>query len=243
MKEKRHPAAREVVSADVIEVLFLELLAGGLVSFAEQKPVDVPDASLAVSSARESHRVVRGAEVEVGIRGVRGVPSYLSREVDDVGREHDVIRIVLVEGCGAGLVGVREDSAIRDFLGYPHRTLLELALADELHQPRLVAVNAREGLAVARVTVLLDEGVDQFDGVHATLGALQSYPDEVSVVHYPAGAVRVEFRETPERGFSHHHSVFVGVPHDVECLCGLGDDAEEDAVVPVPDLPGGVLGV
>ena len=193
-----------------------------------------------MSSAGESHRVKGGAKVKVSIRRVRGVPPDLPREIHDVGRVHDVRRIVLVECCGSRLVGVCENGSVGNFLRHPHRSLLELALADELHQPGLVAVDAREGLPVARVTVRLDEVVDEFDGVDANLCALEGYPYQVSVVHHPAGAVGVQFRETSERGFSHHHSMLVGVPDDGVRLGSLGDDAEEDAVVPVPDLARGV---
>ena len=60
---------------------------------------------------------------------------------------------------GPRLVGVRKDGAVGNFGRHPHRALLVRTLSDELHEPRLLAVHARERLAVAGVPMALRRAV------------------------------------------------------------------------------------
>ena len=148
-----------------------------------------PHAGFAGAHGAEVERRIGVAEAEIGVRAV--VVTHLTGERDHVRGVEAVLGIVLREGGDTGLVGVGRDIAVGNaachpddaFAGVPALFVELAALADQLHDPRLVRVGDRERLAARRIAVGVGQLGDHADGLAGGPGPLQRNVYQRSVVH------------------------------------------------------------
>ena len=110
------------------------------------------------------------------------VEALLDRELDDVGGVQPVLGVVEGEGGDPAHVGVGGDISFGNPGRDPDDALDAGALADQLHDPGLVLVGDREGLARAAVAVFLAERVDDRDGLAGRLRPLEGQHHQAVVV-------------------------------------------------------------
>mmetsp|Transcript_11999 Transcript_11999/g.39795 ORF Transcript_11999/g.39795 Transcript_11999/m.39795 type:complete len:311 (+) Transcript_11999:620-1552(+) len=137
---------------------------------------DGPHARLAEASALKGHRVVHVREGEGGVVRLAVEVAVRDGKADDV-RRHQAGLLVVArqEPRDARLVGVRHDVPLRHAQRHPECALLNPALADQLHVPRLAGrrVGEREALHVTRVAVRCGERVHHLDRLAGSGRALQ----------------------------------------------------------------------
>ena len=176
---------------------------------------ECPHAGLAASQRAEIGRGVGFAETEILVRAV--VVTHLAGERHHVGRIEAVLGVVLREGRDTRLVGVRRDIAVGDAAGYPYDALagvaalavVLVALADQLHDPRLFGVDDRERLAARGISVGVRQLGDREDRLAGGLGALERDVDQRPVVDQPCRVL--QFRAASVGRFADDERMLVHV--------------------------------
>ncbi len=147
-----------------------------------------PDAGFGVPSILRRRGAIHIAEAE-RLAGVRIVVALLDREADHVLRIQAVVRIVQRELADAGLVRVGCDHAVGHADRDPDQRASGGPETDQLHDPNLIAVADRDGLAGVAVAVLGGEVGHDADRLAGGLGPLESQPHEVVVAQQPVGVL------------------------------------------------------
>ena len=207
-----------------------------------------PHAGFAGAHGAEVERRIGVAEAEIGVRAV--VVTHLTGERDHVRGVEAVLGIVLREGGDAGLVGVGRDIAVGNaarhpddaFAGVPALFVELAALADQLHDPRLVRVGDRERLAARRIAVGVGQLGDHADGLAGGPGPLQRNVYQRSVVH--AARRVLQFGTASVGRFADDERMLVHVADGRPGLFDLRDVRQVTARVPFVDgqhRPGLVL--
>ena len=131
------------------------------------------------------------------------------------------------------------DGVVRHTDGHPVSAFLSGTFADEIHDPHLLRVAEREGLAFRRIAVLVDEGDEPLDRLAGGLAALQRDIDERPVVD--ADGVPERLSAAPG-GLTDGDLVLVHVTDYRIGVRHLRDSAQRAAGVPVFDLAHGPFG-
>ena len=200
---------------------------------------ECPHAGLAASQRAEIGRGVGFAETEILVRAV--VVTHLAGERHHVGRIEAVLGVVLREGRDTRLVGVRRDIAVGDAAGYPYDALagvaalavVLVALADQLHDPRLFGVDDRERLAARGISVGVRQLGDREDRLAGGLGALERDVDQRPVVDQPCRVL--QFRAASVGRFADDERMLVHVADGRIGFARLRDVRQVASRVPLVD--------
>ena len=198
-----------------------------------------PDAGFAGAQGAEVERRICVAEAEIRIGAV--VIPHFAGERNDVGRVKAVFGVVLLEGRDARLIGVRRNISVGNAACDPYDALVGVAalavglvsLADQLHDPRFVAVDDRERFAARRIAVGVGQLGDRGDGLAGRLRTLERDVNQRTVVDQ-SGRVG-QFRPAAVCRLADDERMFVHVAHRRVGLAQLGNVGQIASRVPFVD--------
>ena len=193
---------------------------------------ETPHTSLAIATAREVGSGVCGIKREVGILACK--ESLLACEGYHVFCIKNILLVLEVELRDTALVSMSADGVVGNAHSHPHSTFVLWSLAYHLHNPRLVRVAYRKGLALRIVTILSNERCHHVNSLASCLRALKSDVDERAIIENALGVNK--FLAPAERCLSDGHLPLVDVSNDIISLWSLGNLAMINIGVPVVNL-------
>ena len=168
---------------------------------------EAPHAGLAVAASAKVGSSVGRIKREILVLSAE--EALLAGKLDDILRVEHVLLVLQVKRSDAALVGMSADSIVRNADGHPNGTRAPRALANHLHNPRLVGVADSEGLAFRIISVLLHQRRHHLDSLAGSLGALQSEIHQRAIVD---DARRIhQLFATAKGSLADAHLVFVDV--------------------------------
>ena len=109
--------------------------------------------------------------------------TFLACELHNVFRVAPVFLVFEVDSGDTRLVGMGTDTIVRYASSHPNSAFPPRTFANQVHNPNFIRVAYRKGLALAGITVFLDQRGDTIDGFAGSLAALESNINQTSVVN------------------------------------------------------------
>ena len=180
---------------------------------------EAPYTSLASTTTGEVGCCKGSIERELGILTTE--PTHVAGILNHTLGEHHVLFILLVEGGDTTLIGMGTDALVGNAQCHPHHTWCFVGMilrarcsrSHHLHDPCLVGIADREGLAFRIITVFLHQGCHHKDGLPSSLGSLESKVHQTPIVDDACGIYHL--LTTAEGGLTDRYLKLVDITDNI----------------------------
>ena len=139
--------------------------------------------------------------------------AFLAGKLYHILRKHHVLLVFHVEACDTALVGMGTDAVVWNANCHPCSTRTSRAFTHHFHDPNLVFVGNRKGLAFAAIAVLGHKVSHNLDGLTGCGGTLKAYINQRTIVD-DARCIN-QFLTSAKSGLADADLVFVHLTDDV----------------------------